>query len=147
MNRVQNRKNVDPKMPKAYSIDLREKVIKAYHHGKEPIKRQQNTISGVAKRFSVSVKFVKNWLKRYRETGSVAPKPHGGGHPPQISSDGLKFLNETVEKHPDLTIEEYTQIYNRHIPNSVSQSTIGRGLLKLQLTRKKKRSATPENMR
>ncbi len=60
-------------MPKAYSIDLREKVIKAYHYGKEPIKRQQNTISGVAKRFQVSVKFVKNLLKRYRETGSVAP--------------------------------------------------------------------------
>ncbi len=48
-----------------------------------------------------------------------------------MSSDGLKILNDTVEKHPDFTIEEYTQIYNSHIPNSVSQSTIGRGLLKL----------------
>jgi transposase len=47
-------------MPKPYSIDLREKIINAYHHGNEPIKRQQNTISGVAERFSVSVKFVKN---------------------------------------------------------------------------------------
>ena len=31
-------------MPKPYSIDLREKVINASHHGKEPIKRKQNTI-------------------------------------------------------------------------------------------------------
>lgn len=130
-------------MPKPYSIDLREKVINAYHHGKEPIKRKQNTISGVAERFQVSVKFVKNLLKLYRETGSVTPKPHGGGQPPKISTNGLKFLSETVKKQSDLTIDEYTQIYNNHFQPPVSASTIGRALLKLKLTRKKKTLSDP----
>jgi len=92
----------------------------------------------------VSVKFVKNLLKRYRETGSVIPKPHGGGQTPKVKADGLNFLLKTVEKHPDFTRDEYTQIYNRHFPHfMVSNSTIGRGLRQLKLTRKKKTLSDP----
>lgn len=130
-------------MPKPYSIDLRERVIKAYHHGKKPIKRKENTISGVAKRFEVSVKFVKNLLKLYRETGSVTPKPHGGGHTPKLSATGLKFLRKTVKKSPDLTIDEYTQFYNENEEEPVSASTIRRALNQLKLTRKKKALSDP----
>lgn len=127
----------DTEMPKPYSIDLRERVIKAYHHGKKPIKRKENTISGVAKRFDVSVKCVKNWLKLYRQTGGVTPKPHGGGQTPKISVEGLKFLGQTVNQQPDLTIDEYLEIYNQTVKNPVSASTIERALKKLKLTRKK----------
>lgn len=130
-------------MPKPYSIDLREKIIKAYHHGKEPVERKKNTISGVAKRFQVSEKFVKNLLKLYRKTGSVAPRPHGGGHTPQISSDGFKYLSNIVKTQPDLTIDEYRQIYNAHFEGQVSASTIGRALDRLKLTRKKKTKSDP----
>jgi transposase len=130
-------------MPKPYSIDLREKVIKAYHHGKEQVIVKENTISGVAKRFDVSVKFVKNLLKLYRETGSVTPKPHGGGQTPKLSVENLKFLLDTVEKQSDLTIDEYLEIYNHSFDNQVSASTIGRALLKLNLTRKKKKLSDP----
>jgi len=130
-------------MPKPYSIDLREKVIQAYHHGKEPIKRKKNTISGVAERFQVSEKFVKNLLKLYRKTKSVAPKPHGGGHPPKIATTGLKYLSALVKKQPDLTIDEYGQIYNEHEKSNVSSSTIRRALSSLKLTRKKKTKSDP----
>jgi transposase len=110
----------DIEMPKPYSIDLRERVIKAYHHDKEPIKRKENTISGVSKRFGVSVKFVKNLLKLYQETGSVTPRPHGGGQTPKLKAIGLKFIKKTVKKSPDLTIDEYTQIYNDNFDEPVS---------------------------
>jgi transposase len=87
---------------------------------------------------------VKNLWKRYRETGSVAPKPHGGGQTPTICAEGFKFLWETVKKPPDFTRDELTIIYNNPWKNPVSASTIGRAFLKLN--RQKKRLATPENI-
>lgn len=134
-------------MPKPYSIDLRERVINAYHHGKNPIKRKENTLSGVAERFGISVKCVKNGLKLYRQTKNVTPKPHSGGQTPKISVEGLKFLRQTVNQQPDLTIGEYLEIYNRSVFNPVSASTIERALKKLKLSRKKKHSVILESMR
>ena len=36
----------------------------------------------IARRFLVSVSFVTRLLQLYRSTGSVEPRPHGGGNPP-----------------------------------------------------------------
>ena len=51
---------------KAYSVDLRQKVIDAYNQ-REGAQRQ------LAKRFRVSLSFVENLLKRYRSDGTVEP--------------------------------------------------------------------------
>ncbi|WP_409992100.1 helix-turn-helix domain-containing protein [Plasticicumulans sp.] len=57
---------------KTYSLDLREKVLLAY---------QNNDLSEreIARLFGVSLSFVRDLLKLYRETGHVDPKPHAGG--------------------------------------------------------------------
>ena len=52
---------------KAYSVDLRQKVIDAYNQG-EGSQRQ------LAKRFRVSLTFIENLLKRYRTDGTVEPR-------------------------------------------------------------------------
>ena len=65
---------------------------------KNPLNVNKIPLSFVAKRFDVSVKLVKNWLTLYRETGSVAPRPHGGEQTLKISADGLKFVENTVKK-------------------------------------------------
>ena len=57
---------------KAYSIDLRERVVAACDA--DDATREQ-----VAARFSVSVPWIRKLMRRRRETGSIAPKPHGGG--------------------------------------------------------------------
>jgi len=73
-------------MAKAYSIDLRERVVATYEN-------ERKSIREVAKLFKVSKNFVFNLLKRVRETGHVAPKPHGGGHD---CERGRRKISQTI---------------------------------------------------
>ncbi len=57
---------------KPYSIDLRQKIVDAYNN-------QESSYRQLAQRFRVSLSFVKRLLKRYKDTGKIEPKPHGGG--------------------------------------------------------------------
>jgi len=52
---------------KAYSLDLRQKIVDAYAEGN--ISQRQ-----LAKQFRVALSFVEKLLKQCRETGSIAPK-------------------------------------------------------------------------
>ena len=60
---------------KAYSTDLRERVVAACDAG-------DATREQIAARFSVSVPWIRKLLRQRRETGSIEPKPRGGGRPP-----------------------------------------------------------------
>jgi transposase len=55
---------------RAYSMDIRERVIE--NLGQESMRK-------TAKRFRVSDYFVYRLKQRYKEVGTLAPKPHGGG--------------------------------------------------------------------
>ena len=55
----------------AYSLDLRKKILSAWEN-------KENTQRGIAKRFKVSLSFVRDFLRRYRETNEIAAKPQGG---------------------------------------------------------------------
>ena len=56
---------------KPLSVDLRQRIIDAYFSGKGSIRK-------IAERFAVSFSTVWLRVKRYRTTGEVNPKPHGG---------------------------------------------------------------------
>ncbi len=129
-------------MPKPYSIDLRKKVVAAYQNNEGSMRR-------LAKRFKVSFSFVANLIARVKQTGQVAPKPHGGGNLSSVKVQGETFLSKLIENQPDLILEEIRDEYNEHF-EPVSRSTIDRTLTRLNLTRKKKtlfdpRKNTPEN--
>lgn len=81
-----------------YSIDLRERVIAACDAGQDT--------SEVAEEFGVSPAWVRRLKQRLRETGSIAPKPHGGGHKPILDEQGRTRLVELLRSQPDLTLEE-----------------------------------------
>jgi transposase len=55
---------------KAYSEDLRKRVVVAKERG------QSSAVA--ARRFSLNVRSVERYWKRYRETTEIAPKRHGG---------------------------------------------------------------------
>jgi transposase len=57
-------------MTRAYSLDLRERVVAAAAAGA--------SCREVAKLFKVSVASVVKWSQRFRATGSAAAKPRGG---------------------------------------------------------------------
>ena len=64
-------------MLKAYSLDLRERVVAAVEEG--GLSRRQ-----AAARFGVSYSSAILWVKRYRETGSLEPRQIGGYKPKKI---------------------------------------------------------------
>ena len=43
----------------------------------------------------------------YRETGTIKPKPHGGGAMAIIKKSELKQIEELVNEQPDALLREY----------------------------------------
>jgi transposase len=110
-----------------YSPDLRQRIV-------ETARRRDGTLSQIAERFLVSVSFVTRLLQLHRSTGSVEPRPHGGGHPAVLTPEDLERLREFIRDRPDAALEECRE----HLGSSCSLATISRALSKLGLPRKKK---------
>lgn len=110
-----------------YSQDLRKRVI-------DTVERGDGSLRQIAQRFLVSLSFVVRLLRHYRTTGSLEPKPHGGGRQPALSPAQLKRLAALIRKKPDATLEEL----RRSLGVDCSTMAIVRALKKLKITRKKK---------
>jgi transposase len=88
----------------------------------------------IARRFLVSISFVTRLLRTHRSTGSLEPKPHGGGNPAVLGPEDLERLREVIRQQPDATLEECRQ----RLGVDCSTMAISRALSKLGLPRKKK---------
>jgi len=84
-------------MAKPYSEDLRERVVAAVEGG---LSRRQAAV-----RFKVGISTVVHWVRRFRETGSVAAKPMGGDRRSRLTGE-REWILQRIEEAPDLTIEE-----------------------------------------
>jgi transposase len=122
-------------MARAYSSDLRSRIVNTYEQGETSIRK-------VAKQFQVSKNFVVELLKLWKSTRSVSPRPHGGGNPSKFAASHIAILEEIVEQYNDATLEELAKLLEEKCGLSVSPSTICRQLQKLNLTLKKKLSIT-----
>lgn len=116
---------------KAYSLDLRTKILTAYLH-------QEGSVRQLAQRFKVSARFVGELVSRFRHTGRCAPKPHGGGNPPRIDRSTYDLLSALVQQHPDATLKELCRVFEERCQVTASKSSMQRTLIRLQLTRKKR---------
>jgi transposase len=116
---------------KAYSDDLRKKVLTAYQKGK--VSMRQLTV-----RFDISLTSVSGLIKNFRQNGHIRPKPHGGGQTPAINEEGRIFLTEIIAEKPDLTLKELCEYYEDKTGKKVSKSAMDRTLKKMGITRKKK---------
>src|SRR3954462_1412763 len=85
-----------------YSQDLRERVL-------ETVQRGDGSLRQIARRFLVSVSFVTRLLRLHRSTGSLEPKPHGGGNPAVLTPEDLERLRALIRQQPDATLEELRQ--------------------------------------
>ena len=83
-------------MGKPYSMDLRERVVAAVEE--EGLSRRQ-----AAARFGVGISTAISWVRRYRETGSVAPGQMGGHKPKAIRGAYRAWLLERT-KDGDFTL-------------------------------------------
>lgn len=115
---------------KAYSIDLRQKIIDAYIE--EEISQRQ-----LAGRFRVALSFITKLLKQYRETGEIGPKPNSGGVKLKLNAEQLAILGELIEENNDATNEELCQLMMEKTGVKVSVSTMSRMTRRLNFTVKK----------
>lgn len=121
-------------MAKAYSLDLRRKVFGAWQNG-------EGSQGQIARRFDVSVSFVRDLSRRFRESGGVAARARGGGRAPGADVAACRVIKLLVAAHHDHTLDEHLQSL-AEAGHPLSRSVLGRTLLKLGLTHKKRRSAT-----
>jgi len=117
-------------MPRAYSVDLRERVLAA-------ARDERLAQPELARRFRVSETTVYRWLRRARETGGVAPKPHGGGRAPAVDAAGARVLRELVAAQNDRTLAELVALYHARTRVRLTVSALWRALARLGLGRKK----------
>src|SRR5215218_6681889 len=112
---------------RAYSNDLRERIVAAVERGEQSIRQ-------LAHIFSVSLSCIVRLLQRQRKTGSVQPKPHGGVPPRKLDAAAETRLRELVRDQPDATLAELRDRLG--IPCCLM--TIARALTRHRITRKKK---------
>lgn len=92
----------------------------------------------MATRFKVGTATVKRLIRRFRETGSVEPLPHGGGQRPKIPSQKLPRVQQLLEANPDWSVEEITAAYNKREGTTVSRSTMQRAVARLGFNERRK---------
>jgi transposase len=115
---------------KAYSEDLRERVIRAVEAGRP---REE-----VAARFEGSVPTIERWVRLKRDTGGLARRPVPG--PAAVKTAGLAAaLPERLAGHADATLTDHCSWWRTASGFEVSTATMSRALTRLGWTRKKRR--------
>ncbi len=115
---------------KAYSIDLRKRVLAAYDSGKY-------SLNQIAKQFQVTTWWIQKLRQRRKQEGSIAPKPQNQGRKPVFQGNNLKRLEQFIKAHPDTTPEETKQYFLGVVECSIA--TIHNTLKRLDLRYKKNR--------
>src|SRR5258706_10169320 len=103
---------------RAYSIDLKERLVRAVANGL-PMRE-------AARRFGVAVTTVKRAVVQQRETGSLARKPIPG-RPRAISGEQEALLRERLQAAPDATVLEHCAWWAEHQGQQLSEVTMWRG--------------------
>jgi transposase len=113
---------------KAYSLDLRQRVINACDRG-EPTKV-------VARTFGVSPAWIRRLKQHRRERGDLLPRKGGGSRGRKIDRARLALL---VAQQPDATLVELRD----RLGVAVTPWAICKALRELKLSYKKSRSTPP----
>jgi putative transposase len=119
-------------MPAPLDVDLRTRVVAAYTNG-------EGTYDEIARRFVVSPASVSRYLRRSRESGSVAPRPATGGQPHRLGAAGEAVLRALVAEQPDAYCWELADRLLERTGVKLDEDTVGKALRRLGLTRKKRR--------
>ena len=117
---------------KAYSIDLRERVVASVESG-------ECNIPAAARRYKVSEPTIERWMARKRRIGNVAPRAHAGG-PARKLAAAEATIRAAVKAQPDATLQELCEYVEKETKIKSDPSMMCRELARLKLPRKKSRS-------
>ena|SRR2546430_2353035 len=114
---------------RAYSQDLRKRIIAAIREGKSS--------KEVARLFDVSPSTVKRYVRQWREQGNLLPKPIPG-RPSKKLAPLRARLQAQLEAFPDATLEEHCEHWEAQEGIKVSIATMSRVIQFLAKKQKRK---------
>lgn len=121
---------MEVEMPRPYSTDLRERVLRACAASRMSRPR-------IAALFGVGETTLYRWRQQARQEGRRAAKPARGGPAPRLDAAALEVLQGLVVQANALTLAEYADRLAARTGVRVSGATVCRALQKLALVRKK----------
>ena len=113
---------------KAYSVDLREKIIAAVGHGMSKAQ--------AARTFGVGATSVKRYVK-LAEQGKPLSPGKAPGRKGKLNESGMKLLEEDLHARPAVTYKQRADLLHQLLGVMVSKATICRVVKRLGYTRKK----------
>jgi transposase len=113
---------------KAYSKDLRQKIVDAIERGMPKAQ--------AARTFGVGISTVKRYVTKAQRGESLEPG-RAAGKPPKIDERVGKLLQADVQERPFATLRERCEYVEALSGVSVSRSTMCRTIARIGSTRKK----------
>ena len=122
---------------KAYSVDLRQKIVEAISTGTPKAR--------VARTFGVGLSTVKRYAGRAERGEGLAPRKSPGNRR-KVDRTAQKLLERDLKERPMATLPQRRELLARVAGVEVSDSTLSRTLRRMGFSRKKdrweRRSAT-----
>jgi transposase len=115
---------------KAYSVDLRERIIAAVRGG---MSKEE-----AARTFGVGATSVKRYVSLAEQGRSLEPGK-APGRESKLGESGMRLLEEDLYERPTVTYENRAQLLHRLLGVEVSTATICRTIKRMGYTRKKDR--------
>jgi transposase len=113
---------------RAYSEDLRRKVVTAVHRGMPKAQ--------AARLFDISLSSVKRYAKMASQSHTLAAKKRPG-RIPKIDKSARRLLEEDVRERPAATVKERRHFLEHLTGKTLSEPTLRRWLKRLGFSRKK----------
>jgi transposase len=113
---------------KAYSLDLREKIVLAVRRGMSK--------AHAARTFGVGATSVKRYVSLAEQGRSLEPGT-APGKQSKLGESGMRLLEEDLHERPTVTYENRARLLHRLLAIEVSKATICRAIRRLGYTRKK----------
>ncbi len=122
---------------KAYSVDVRNRVVAAVERG---------TLGAeVAETFGVGVATLKRWVaRRRRDPKDDLSAKRPPGQAPSITPEQHGQLQQQLHGHRTATIAEHARLWNQEHKTSLSQWTLGRAIRRLGWTQRKRSMGAAE---
>src|SRR4051812_17066120 len=121
-------------MPRAFSTDLRERVLAAREAG-------EGSQPEGARLHRIGERRLSGWLRGGREEGRRPPKPRRGGRPP-LGGERATLAGLAAERN-DATLAEYADLLAERAGVRRSPAALCRALQAFGLARKKRRPRPP----
>ncbi len=122
---------------KAYSMDLRERIVSARRAGER--------VASVSERFGVCSKTVRVYEKRAAQ-GRLCPTPRVG-KARRLSESEHEVLGTLVTQRSDWTLATLSEAWQERTGQSVPPTTLRDALHRLKMTHKKRVASPPSSAR